>query len=178
VKENIINRVIQVEGGYSNNPDDSGGETMYGITKRVARRYGYTGKMRNLPKSLAFEIYEAKYWSPLHLDNIMQESPMIAEELMDTAINMGIRRAGRFLQRALNALNNKGTIYPDCTVDGIIGRKTISAFQTYMGRRGKDGVVVMHRMLNSLQGAYYLKLAERRQKDETFVYGWFKNRVV
>jgi lysozyme family protein len=36
-------KLIDVEGGYTNNPDDSGGETMWGVTIAVARRNGYTG---------------------------------------------------------------------------------------------------------------------------------------
>jgi len=38
--------------------------------------------------------------------------------------------------------------------------------------------LVLCRALNCLQGAYYIELAERREKDERFVYGWLKNRVV
>jgi hypothetical protein len=33
-------------------------------------------------------------------------------------------------------------------------------------------------MLNSLQGSSYVEIAERREKDEKWIYGWFKNRVV
>ena len=40
-----------------------------------------------------------------------------------------------------------------------------------------DGEVVLVRALNSLQGAFYVELAEKRQKDEAFVYGWLLNRV-
>jgi len=35
----------------------------------------------------------------------------------------------------------------------------------------------LYKMLNALQGAYYIELAERREKDEDFIYGWFKHRV-
>jgi len=31
--------------------------------------------------------------------------------------------------------------------------------------------------LNCLQGAFYVELAEKREKDERFVYGWLLNRV-
>jgi Putative secretion activating protein len=79
-----------------------------------------------------------------------------------------------FLQRALNVLNSKGKLYPDLEVDGAIGLVTVSALRGYLTERDEDTLV---KALNCLQGAYYVNLAERREKDETFVYGWFKNRV-
>ena len=44
------------EGGYSNNPKDPGGETMWGITARVARAWGYSGPMKSLPRETAKQI--------------------------------------------------------------------------------------------------------------------------
>ena len=177
LKEEIINGIIEIEGGYSNDPADSGGETNFGIIKRVARAYGYRGKMKNLTRNKAYEIYSKLYWDKLKLDDIEALSPLIAEELADTGVNMGVGRAGRFLQRSLNVLNNKGALYEDLTVDGAIGKRTIKALRTYLKLRGDAGAGVMFRMLNSLQGAFYVTLAERRTKDERFIYGWFSHRV-
>ena len=53
-------RVVLIEGGYSDNPLDSGGKTKYGITEAVARAYGYTGEMRDLPLSVARAIYHER----------------------------------------------------------------------------------------------------------------------
>ena len=57
MKERIINEIIRVEGGYVNDPSDSGGETNFGITVAVARANGYVGCMLDLPRSVAFDIY-------------------------------------------------------------------------------------------------------------------------
>lgn len=173
----MIDEVIRIEAGYVNDSDDSGGETNFGITKRTARAYGYRGKMRNLSRKKAFEIYSKKYWDILNLDDIEQLSPMIAEEMMDTGVNMGPGRSGRYLQRSLNVLNNRQSLFPDLIVDGSIGRKSIKALRSYIRIRGDDGVKVLHSMLNSLQGVHYITLSERRVKDEKFVFGWFRNRV-
>ena len=54
----FFNYILLVEGGYSNDKNDKGGETKYGITKEIAREYGYTGNMRDLTKATAQKIYE------------------------------------------------------------------------------------------------------------------------
>jgi len=177
LKTRIINHIIKVEGGYVDDPSDSGGETNFGITKKVARDYGYKGSMRDLPKSLAFEIYSEKYWDILDLSVIELMSPAIAEEIADTAVNQGVTRAAHFLQRSLNVLNNKQELYPDLVVDRKVGPATIRALGDYIAHRGNKGEVVLMRMLNSLQGAFYVELSERREKDEKYIYGWFENRV-
>ena len=45
------------EGGYSNNPNDPGGETNWGITLAVARANGYVGAMKDMDQSFAKRIY-------------------------------------------------------------------------------------------------------------------------
>ena len=177
LKQRIIDDIIEVEGGYVNDPSDSGGETKYGVTKIVARKWGYAGDMKNLPYDIAFKIYSSKYWDVLKLDSVANISTYLAEELADTGINMGVVRSGRFLQRCLNVLNLKGSLYPDLTVDGIVGNKTLEALNKFTNARRNDGVEVLLKMLNCLQGEFYISLAEKREKDERFIFGWFKNRV-
>jgi lysozyme family protein len=175
LKERIIDGIIAVEGGYVNDPNDSGGETNFGITVEVARVNGYTGSMRDMPREVAFNIYAAKYWDKVKGDQLVELSDLVAEEVVDTAVNMGVGRAGEFLQRTLNVLNNRGRLYPDLVVDGSIGPATLSALGRYLGQRTE---LALMRALNCLQGAYYIELAERREKDESFVYGWLRNRVI
>lgn len=177
LKRKVINEIIEIEGGFVDDPEDSGGATRYGITEEVARLNGYTYKMEALPRSLAFEIYSNKYWNALNLDAIEAFSPLVAQELVDTGINQGVGRAGEFLQRSLNLLNNRATYYDDILVDGDVGRKTLNALSEYFKRRGSRGEKVLYKMLNSLQGSFYITLGERRVKDEKFIYGWFENRV-
>lgn len=176
--DRALNHVFAVEGGFSDHPSDSGGATKWGITERLARAYGYSGAMTDLPKPLARDIYYDAFWKPLGLDEIAARSETIATELFDTGVNCGVVRAGQMLQRALNVLNQKGTQWPDMAVDGRVGPITMSALRTYTIRRGNEGVTILLRVLNSLQGAYYVELAERREKDEDFIYGWFRTRVV
>lgn len=176
-KQEMIKRVIEIEGGYVNDPSDSGGETKYGITAAVARKNGFTGEMKDFPYSKAFEIYEKRYWSSLRLDEIIKMNGPLAMELFDTAVNMGVGRSGSFLQRCLNVLNNEGKDYADLSVDGVVGAKTLTALTVYRDKRRDEGMKILVDMLNCLQGAFYVTLAEKRQKDERFIYGWFKHRV-
>lgn len=177
IKEDIINGIIEREGGYVNDASDSGGETMYGITKSVAYAYGYSGDMKNLPRDTAFKMYSSMYWDKMRLDDIEALSSRIAEEVADTGVNMGTKRAGIFLQRSLNVLNNRETHYKDLVVDGVVGEKTIVALKSFLRVRGGDGEKVILRAIMSLKGAFYIELAERREKDEKFVFGWLLNRV-
>jgi len=168
------NRTGLAEGGYVNDPSDSGGETNWGITERVARQAGYTGPMKELWKERAREIGKWKYWDALSLDEVASVSPEIAFEVFDTGFNMGQERAAEFLQRSLNVFNRQGKDYPDIRVDGDIGPGTLGALQSYIDRRGTK---VLLKALNCLQGAFYIELAERREKDERFVRGWLDHRV-
>lgn len=177
LKKQIIDEIIAREGGYVNDPSDSGGETMFGITVKVARANGYKGNMRDMPRAVAFDIYALAYWDALNLDQIEVRSALIAEELADTSVNLGAGQAAEFFQRSLNALNNGGALYPDIAVDRSIGRGTLAAFDAFLKNRSPNAVTIMLRALNSLQGAFYIGLAERRAKDEKFLAGWLLNRV-
>ena len=167
----------RAEGGYVDIADDSGGATNWGVTERVARKWGYTGHMRDLPKETATAIAKKEYWDVMKLDDVAALSEAVALEMFDTGFNTGTGRAVKFLQRGLNVLNRKGVDFNDLVVDGGMGSKSLSAMKAFLDKRGKDGEKVLLRVLNSLQGEFYVELAERREKDETFVYGWFLHRV-
>ena len=111
--EEIINDIIRVEGGYSFDSNDAGGETMYGITIAVARANGYTGNMKDIPRKVAYDIYYNQYVVKPGFDKVLAVDSAIAAELVDTGVNMGTVTAGKFLQQALNALNDGGSKYPD-----------------------------------------------------------------
>ena len=109
----IFERLMKHEGGYVNHPKDPGGETMWGVTKRVAVAHGYHGEMRKLSKSLAKEITEKSYYKAVKGDQLDR---LIAWQLTDAAYNHGNRQAVKFLQRAVGA-----------SADGLIGPRTLTA---------------------------------------------------
>lgn len=167
--------VVGIEGGYVNDPLDSGKATKYGITTDTARIFGYHGDMKDFSLDEAKKIYKYMFWNKLRLD----EFPFaIANELFEIAVNCGTYKSGIFLQRCLNALNDRQRLYKDIDIDGQIGPVTVQTFRDYVRVREDAGVKVLHKMLNCLQGAFYIELTQRREKDERFLYGWIKNRVV
>lgn len=173
-KDDIFNSILGKEGGYVNNPNDKGGPTNWGITQAVARAHGYTGDMKDLSRQQALNILESDYWVGPRFNQVSEVSNAIAIELTDTGVNMGPSVSAKFLQRALNVFNNQGKLYPDIVADGQIGPRTITALQSFLATRSRDGEKVMLKALNSLQGARYIELAESRPANETFAYGWFE----
>jgi lysozyme family protein len=175
--DELIEEVIEREGGYVNHPADRGGATNWGITEAVARRQGYTGEMRALPRSDAAAIYRRLYWHKPSFDAVATRAPKLAAEMFDTGINMGTGTAAGFLQRALNALNREGQDYADLKVDRSVGTATLSALDAFLKKRGKAAEGVLLKAVEALQGAHYLNIAEARPSQEAFVYGWLANRI-
>ena len=189
--DQLIDALIDREGGYVSNSADKGGPTCFGITQDVARANGYAGAMRNLPREEAASMYRRLYWQRPQLGELAKRSPRLAAELFDTGVNMGPAVAISFLQRALTALNRNAADYPDLTPDGRAGPATLSALDAFLAKRGSSppvglgggdqqktsGETVLLRALEALQGERYLRLAERRPANEAFLYGWLANRI-
>lgn len=108
-----LKHLLGNEGGYSDNPVDPGGKTMYGITERVARAHGYMGEMRDLPLPVATDIYRINYWTPIKADQLPDG---LRFHVFDAAVNSGPAQAVKWLQQAAGI-----------TVDGAIGPQTLSA---------------------------------------------------
>lgn len=108
--------------------------------------------MKNLPYDKAYDILGKDFYDALRLDDVVKISEQIAEEIADTATNTGQKPAVKFLQKSLNALNNKGRDYPDIIADGIIGRITLQTIKKYFDRRkSMNGEAVLLMLLNMFQ---------------------------
>jgi len=106
-------RLIGHEGGYSFHPSDPGGETMFGVTARVARASGYLGDMRHLPIETAKDIYRRLYWDAVKADQLPES---VRFDVFDAAVNSGAGQAAKWLQRAAGVAD-----------DGAIGPVTLAA---------------------------------------------------
>lgn len=172
-----IDEVLRLEGGYVNHPSDKGGETNWGITVATARAFGYEGPMADLARPTAFNIYLERFWTQPGFSKVDAISGAIAQEMFDTGVNMGPGVATKFLQRALNVLNNRGRDFPEIAVDGSLGRMTLYCLSEFLKRRGHRGEVVLFRMLNGQQSVRYIELSERNQTQDDFQFGWQYHRV-
>jgi lysozyme family protein len=175
--DQLIEELIEREGGYVSHPADRGGPTSFGITEAVARAQGFAGAMAQLPREDAAAIYKRIYWLRPRFDEVARRSARLAAELFDTGANMGPAVAVTFLQRALTALNRNGKDYPDLVPDGRVGERTLAALDAFLATRGESGESVILRAIEALQGERYLRLAERRPANEAFLYGWLANRI-
>ncbi|MBI1196752.1 MAG: hypothetical protein GC203_02710 [Phenylobacterium sp.] len=132
------------EGGaaFTNRPADRGGPTKFGITAETLGKWRRLGRdatadeVRDFTEAEADRIYRAEYYSKPGFDRVAAISPRVAEEYIDTGVNMGPERPSRWLQEALNLENQQGTWWADITEDGDIGPATIRALQALFQRRG------------------------------------------
>ena len=118
--EEIIKGIIHREGGYINHPNDRGGPTKYGITQRtLSRYYGYNASIedvKNLDKSVAYDIYERDYYRAPGIDKIPEQLQSI---VTDASVLYGPRRAIKFLQNIVNE-----AAFGPIAVDGALGPNT------------------------------------------------------
>jgi lysozyme family protein len=107
------------EGGYSNDPNDPGGETNFGLSKRQYPSIDIKGLTRETAKP----IYYRDYWLPLGLNEV--RDPRVSAEIFDTAVNSGQPLEKKIVQGALILLGC------DLKLDGSIGPVTIKAVNDY-----------------------------------------------
>lgn len=107
--DQAFDRLISSEGGYVNHPDDPGGETQWGISKRSYPQ----ANIKALTRGDAKLIYRRDFWDRGSMD---QYDPAIAYQVFDIAVNSGIETAVRLLQRAIGVAD-----------DGHIGPLTVAA---------------------------------------------------
>ena len=172
------------EGGYVFDPDDAGGETFMGISRKYNPMWpGWDviddhKSCEDFPNcvedndeldELAMDFYESTYWDVNRLDEV--ESQAVASEMFDTGVNMGVTRAAKFLQEALNYLNRNESSYADLVVDGKIGPASLKALD-YIMSHGDEEVLLT--IMNVLQGQHYLDYMKKSPTQEKYARGWFK----
>lgn len=174
--ELLLLYVLYVEGEYSNDKNDSGGETRYGIIKEEARRWGYTGDMRKFPKEKAIEIYKKDYIEKFKIDKIDHLGKKLA--LFDVCVNSG-NRGVKLAQRVVNKvyihrkdlpknLAEMKDILP-LAEDGQMGPKTINAINAIPFFIFYTDFIVAHEDM-------YHDLMKANPKNYDFEEGW-ENRI-
>lgn len=134
------------EGGYGNDPIDPGGPTNLGVIQTEYNRWRRAHNLpiqsvRKITREEAESIYRALYWDYCRCGDL---PPGIDNCVFDYAVNSGVGRAPKVLQRTLNALVGAGL-----QVDGRIGPLTLAAAR----RANPDQVIdyIMDERLGFLQ---------------------------
>ena len=151
------------EGCYSDNPNDLGGPTKYGITLKfyqVAVRPTATKEtIAALGLAEALELYRKFFWAPLGLDQLTSQT--IATKIFDMDVNMRPGQAIKLVQEALNDLGNQ------VDVDGLLGPQTRAAIEA----SDPEGLIVK---IVARQSDFYRALVEQNPRDEEFLVGWLE----
>lgn len=149
------------EGGYSEDKDDRGGATKFGVT--IATLSTYLGgqatiqEVRNLSKDDAANIYYHLYWTPLCLSMVNNNS--LATSIFDVGVNCGVHYSARITQSSLNAL--------DLTVivDGEMGFKTCEKLNQV-----DQGKFIL--TFENLLVEHYYGIVAANPKQQKFLPGW------
>lgn len=177
-------KLLDYEGGYSNDLVDRGGETYKGVARKFYpywEGWAIIDALKsdpNFPRNLAQNIeldslvrkfYKNKYWDIFLGDQIQNQA--IADEMFDIGVNMGIGKAIKFVQIGLNCLNRNEKEYPNIDEDGKMGPITLSTLNTYISNYRID---YLYKILNILQGMRYINIMKSNESQERFARGWLK----
>lgn len=159
----MIDDIIEIEGGYVNDPDDNGGETKYGITENTLKAWDKSGRMtiKELRKDEAAEIYRSQYYTR---PNIHQLPSEIQPIVFDMCVNHGSTAAIKILQKTMNKLFS-GRL----STDGLIGEKTCHKARQLLNN------LTINRVVNSIVDERKLTYADIVANNKTqvkFLKGW------
>jgi lysozyme family protein len=158
MKENFdasFARIIKSEGGYVNDPADRGGETNLGVTIGAWGAYLgraiQPGEMKALTVNTVKPFYKSMYWDKVKGDDL----PVgVDYAVFDFAVNAGVGRAAKFLQRAVGAVD-----------DAVIGPGTLALVaKTTPGKLLEN--------FAKQKEAFYNTLAEKNPTQQKFLKGW------
>lgn len=165
--------VKEGSGKLTNNVNDRGGVTIWGVTEVRARSAGYTGPMAAMTQDQALAIYRLCFWEQPQFDRIASILQPFGIYMLDVGINTGPQVPGKFLQRLLNVLSRRGELYQRVGVDGSCGPLTRAALIAYRAVRSHDdGDAVLLGGMRGLVVAHYVEIAEADATQETNEYGW------
>lgn len=155
-----LNYVLQSEGGFINDPDDSGGATNKGITLAVFKEYKRNNHLtledlKNISNSDVYDIYKKLYWDRVYADNLNSGCDYAC---FDFAVNAGVARSVKLAQGVVGA-----------NVDGIMGPATLALCNRV------DTLFFINAFSNSKR-EFYESIVKNKPTQEKFLKGWL-NRI-
>ena len=143
---------------------DAGGRTRFGIAERFHHDLpeDFFDGPADEALAVAEKIEEQEYWEPMRLAEV--ENQQVAAKLFDMAVNMGVRQAAVYLQRALNGLAEPGQRLAE---DGVIGAHTLAAINSARP-------VVLYQLLCDLSARHYRHVAAMNPEQAVNLPGWIR----
>ena len=158
MKENFdasFDRIIKSEGGYVNDSADNGGETNLGVTIGAWGAYLgraiQPGEMKALTREQVKPFYRQMYWDKVRGDDLPTG---VDYAVFDFSVNAGIGRASKFLQRAVNTID-----------DGVIGPGTLALV-------AKASSKTLLENFSKQKEDFYRGLVEKNASQQKFLKGW------
>lgn len=165
--------VAKWEGGFTDNRNDPGGATNYGVSLRWLKQVGPdaggdidgdgdvdVADIKALTREGAARLFKEKFWDRYGLDHF---SDGLALVLYDAIVNTGPAQGVIFAQRAYNALEPREKALE---VDGVIGPKTTAAFDEY-----GDTPSFLKACIDQ-RDKFYMNLARSKSGYQVFLKGW------
>ena len=162
-----LKRVLHHEGGKVDDKLDRGGRTNKGVTQRVYDTYRKNKGLSpndvwEMADSECRDIYLAGYWIPTCCGSL----PIGVDYCVFTAINSGVRRAGKLLQLAIGMEPGE--------VDGVVGPGTMRHVQDLI-TSGEVEQLIPRFIQQRRQ--FLQDLIQRDPSQQRFAKGW-ENRIV
>jgi lysozyme family protein len=157
--EQAFTHIIAIEGGYVNDPDDPGGETIYGIARNYWPQYWRKGTPT---VDMAKVFYATQFWGPLRCEEYASDP--VALEIFDTSVNLGITTGVEVAQNACIVLGQ------DIAADGRLGPVTVGAINAETKKSERELLLV----LNGIQLGYYISQARKSKRAKKYLNGWRK----
>lgn len=145
--------------GYVNDPDDTGGETKFGVAKNANPELN----IAKLTWDAAKRVYYKKYWLAGDCADIASFAPKLAMLHFDGCVNHGNGRAARMLQEAVGA-----------TIDGDIGPKSLEAIKRACAATG--GELAVCEKVAQIRTSFYNAIVAAKPTQKKFLNGWM-NRI-
>jgi len=173
--ETALDITLQHEGlGLSEHRCDPGGKTYCGISRVYwpdwdGWRLIDKGIDSPFLAEAVKEFYRKNFWIRIKGDELAAIAPEIAYEVFDSAVNMDVADAVRFLQAGFNT--GRGEYGSDLLVDGKLGPKTLETINRYINSRPGSPKLSTEILLNCMNGEQYIFY--KNNPRHKYFRGWF-----
>jgi lysozyme family protein len=184
------------EGGYSDSPDDRGGETWCGISRvhnpgwkgwkiideqksiygpikpggeASFTRFVKTGEGHETIETLTGQLYKSNYWDQFGGDGI--ESQLVANWMFYATVLCGSKLPAQWLQTVLNCLNIESR---DLLVDGAIGPATLSALKSAY-TKGYEKYILYS--LHVQRAGHFIDICQKNESQRQYFRGWLNREM-